>query len=383
MTLQLRKVLEDIPLPMDVPWSKELLAGDFRGALVKIDEKMMEDPSDLAARLWWVQCQAEIGAVPASALNSPLEEIIPQLKEANHLYESAIAAFVRITVRLLDRNQTKLAVVLLERAYDFSKLGRSINDETRDALKDSLVEVIKQERERADLKREAKSYLDALDKKQSELLKVEKKKTSDRAKKKSSDNLSAASLFRDALDKKDTANKQSDRSEFEGDVPKAIVEEGLGIPKHNKSALLITICGVLMIVLGLFSSKIFDAPVDPYAGILAVNLLPSGYPSLQSPSLALAEVRTSGLESVTKRLERLKEVKHEESITWNAEKDSKEIIPPKPKVTPPEVISYEDRKKLPEMNPDKLSTAVVESLGNAPGANPVGNILRGPDGRIY
>jgi len=135
-----------------------------------------------------------------------------------------------------------------------------------------------------------------------------------------------------------------------------------------------------MIVFGLYSSRIFDSTTEPYHDLLSVSLLPSGYPQLQSVALSFAEAKTLGLESVSKRLERLKETK---SITWNAEKSSQEREVPRPTAVPTEAISKEDRSKLPEMNPDKLATAVVESLGDSGSVNPVGKVVRGADGRIY
>lgn len=370
MHLPLKKVLEDLPLPMNLSWSKELLAGDFKSALAKIDERLTEEPSDLAARLWWVQCQSELGIVPASALNSPLEELLPKLKEANHLYESSIAAFVRVSIRLLDRSQTKLASVLLERAYDFSKLGRSVHEDTREALRESLSQTLVLERERAELKREPKSYIDSIDKKITELKSAPKSKSTERGRKKTGSNLSSASLLRDAVE----TDKIADQLE------EPVIQEGLGGPKHGRQAALISICGFLMIVFGLYSSRIFDTSVEPYSEPLAVSLLPGGYPQLQSLSLAFAEAKTVGLESVSKRLERLKEAK---AITWNAEKNSQDREVPKPTPVPTETLTREDKSKLPEMNPDKLATAVVESLGDSGGVNSVGKVTRGPDGRIY
>jgi len=373
MSLQLKKVLGDLPLPMDLGWSKELGAGDFSGALAKIDNRLAEEPTDLAARLWWVQCQSELGIVPASALNSPLEELLPKLKEANHLYESSIAAFVRVSIRLLDRNQTKLAVVLIERAYDFSKLGRSVPEETRELLRESLSEALVQERERAELKREPKIYLDSIDKKLAELKSVKKTKPVERARKKTGSNLSSASLLRDAVE-----NGKEEKDETEIDEP--LIQEGLGGDRHARQAALIAICGFLMIIFGLYSSRIFDSSTEQYNELLAVSLLPSSYPQLQTVSLSFAEAKTVGWESVSKRLERLKEAK---TITWNAEKSANEREVPRPTVVPTEVISREDKSKLPEMNPDKLATAVVESLGDSGATNPVGKVTRGPDGRIY
>lgn len=370
MHLQLKKVLEDLPLPMDLGWSPELLAGDFKSALVKIDDRLAQEPSDLAARLWWVQCQSELGIVPASALNSPLEEILPQLKEANHLYESAIAAFVRISIRLLDRNQTKLATVLLERAYDFSKLGRSVHENTKESLRETLNQTLILERERAVNKREPKIYLDSIDKKLSELKSAPKSKPIERGSQKGVSNLSSATLLRDAV--------ETDRLVAQFEEP--VIKEGIGGDKHGRQAVLISICGLLMIVFGVFSSRIFDTPVEPYNELLAVSLLPSSFPQLQSLSLPFAEAKTAGLESVSKRLERLKEAK---KITWNAEKSNQEREVSKPTAVPTETLSKEDKSKLPEMNPDKLADSVVESLGATGAVNSVDKVTRGPDGRIY
>ena len=357
------------------------MAADYQGALLKIDEALIEEPTNLPARLWWVQCQSELGAVPASALSAPLEEITPQLRETNALYESSIAAYVRVALRLLEKKQTKLAVVLLERAFEFSKLGRSVPHEVREEIRSVLLDVLTQEIERADLKRESKSYLSALEKKSSDLkaekLVPPKASGPEKRERKNSGALSSASLLEAAIDRKNEVLE-------EAIVPN--LEQGLTVagPTHTRAALLISLCGALLIGLGVYLTT--ESKEEPLSEIFAVNLLPSGVPSLKMPTLAFAESAGVGLEFVTRRLERLKESKKEEGKTeplaWNGPTPVPTVIPTSPP-PPKQELSREDRAKLPEMNPDKLAGAVIESLGSAAGRNSVEGVMKGPDGRIY
>jgi hypothetical protein len=363
MSSSLRKIIEELALPLDLPWSAELARRDFSGALAKIDAHLVSNPEDIAARLWWVQCQAEIGSVPATALSAPLEEIFPKLLEENRLFEGSVAAFLRVSERLLERGQTKLAVVLLERAYDFASKGRSFPGEVRTEIHESLRSTLRAERERAELKRESRLYLDSLDRKLAEF--TEKKEESPAPVfTKPSSRLSAKSVLESALAERGAAAVES--------VPST--------SRHTRQALLIFLLGGLMILLGLIYSKIFSS-AEPAEERLAVNRLPSGYPALVLPEPVLSEGLS--LDSVSKRLERMKKEEVAAPPTPgpgfpSAPPPVWTPVQPEPRVR----LSLEERRKLPEMNPDKLAGAVVESLGDGSGRNPA-PVVTGPDGRSY
>lgn len=359
MSLTLRKIIEELAIPLDLPWSGEVARRDFSGALAKIDEHLVGNPNDLNARLWWVQCQAEIGAVPATALSAPLEEILPSLREENRLFEGSVAAFLRVSERLLERNQTKLGVVLLERAYEFATKGRSFPEEVKDGIYQTLFSALKAERERAELKRESKQYLDSVDRK---LADFGKRNVEPPTSAKPSARLSAKSVLESALADREAA--QSDE----------IVSEPSS-SRHTRQALLIFLLGGLMIVLGLIYSKLFSPSLDSAEDRFAVNRLPSGYPELSLPELSLSE--SLSLDSVSKRLERMKK---EES-----EVPSPTVVPTLQPPTPEPTVrlSAEERRKLPEMNPERLAGAVVESLGASAGGRNSAPVVTGSDGRVY
>jgi len=363
--MSLKQIIDELAIPLDLPWSEDLSRHDYAAALSKVEEALVTNPEDLRARLWWVQCQAEVGGVPPTALSAPLEEILPRLKEEHHLYEGSILAFLRVSQKLLDRKQTKLAVILLERADEFASKGRSLAVESRVAIRQTLLTTLKSERERAETRRESKNYLDSLDKRIAAVTseQIEVKPETPR---KPTVKLSAKSIMEQAL---------SERSD--SDVPPELVAAVHHEDKtrNTRQAVLISLLGGLMIILGLIFSKLIGQTEAPIEDRLAVNRIPSGFPPIMLPEITYLE-RSSSLDTVTKRLEKIrKDEPPAQQLTWATPE-------PTPIPTPRE-LTTEERRKLPEMDPGKLSTAVVQSLGESPARNPVPNIVRGPDGRNY
>lgn len=374
MSQELRQIIDDLAVPLDLEWSDDLSKKNYSEALKKIDAFLIDHPDDLNARLWWVQCQAESGSVPPTALSAPLEEILPKLKEENRLFEGSVAAFLRISLQLLEKKQTKLAALLLERAYDFAKKGRSLPVESREQIRETLLTTLKQERERAELKREAKPYISSIDSRIAEYSKheTESPKAESVPQVKRNSRLSSASVLEAALTERDQIS----------DVPAAKVEE-----RHTGAAILISLLGGLMIILGLLFSKVLTPQESNLEERLAINLMPSGFPSLVLPSVEFSESGGS-LDSVSKRLERMRKDKEQaatQNLTWNGPTPTAAptALPPPPVITRAP-ITREERQKIPEMNPERLATAVVQSLGRTVDQGPIaGNIVRGPDGRIY
>ncbi len=408
MAPELRQIIDEVPVPLDLPWSSELTQKNYPAALAKIDAHMIEHPEDLSARLWWIQCQSEAGTVPATALSAPLEEILPRLRDANELYEGAVAGFLRVACRLIEKKQTKLAVVLLDRAYEFARKGRSLPMEAREHIRLSLLSTLKLEQERAELKHESKSYIESIKKKHAEISELKEERSKEEPApsdavpsdgpqfpKKGSRRLSAASVLEAALE--------------ERDLPEPAVAPAFsgssGMPRtdrHTGAAILISLCGGLMIVLGILFERLFVSTPDALDSRLAVNLLPTGFPQLVLPPLEFSVTSAeASLATATKKLEKIRsdDGKPPEPLAWSGgqtgnqsatqnatqtgnQNDTVTAIPAPP-VPTERPLSADERRKLPEMNTDTLARAAVQSLGESPERNPVGSVVRGPDGRVY
>jgi hypothetical protein len=146
-------------------WQESILKGDFQEALTSVEARLNELPDCPGTKLWWVRCQLELSRLPITALTAPLEEIYPRLKEAEALYVLSCYTFLKTAVGLLERNQSRLAVSMLERAVEFAGLSEQVSYEEQLKLDQFYLGCLDEEIKRAQQRRENKKYIDGLQEK--------------------------------------------------------------------------------------------------------------------------------------------------------------------------------------------------------------------------
>jgi hypothetical protein len=146
-------------------WQESILKGDYQEALSSVEARLNELPDCPGTKLWWVRCQLELGRLPITALTAPLEEIYPYLKEAEALHVLSCYTFLKTAAGLLERNQSRLAVSMLERAVEFAGLSETVTYEEQLKLDQFYLGCLDEEIKRAQQRRENKKYIDALQEK--------------------------------------------------------------------------------------------------------------------------------------------------------------------------------------------------------------------------
>ena len=148
-----------------VAWRSAVAAGDFDSALLAVEESLSQTPDCPAARLWWVRCQLELGRVPITALTSPLEELLPQLRELSVLSMLSAYTYLRAALGLLERSQSRLAVSILERALEFCQSCDCLSQQQIDEISKFYAATLEEEINRAQQRRENKKYIGGLQEK--------------------------------------------------------------------------------------------------------------------------------------------------------------------------------------------------------------------------
>ncbi len=142
------------------PWHALVEEQRSEEALEAIEQQMKERPNDPICRLWWVRCQLEIDTLPTTALSAPLDELFDKLNELPELKALYCGTYLRTARKLVDKDQYRLAVVMLERALSLSD---SISREDRSSLESFALQVVDDEIKRAQLRRENRSYISSLE----------------------------------------------------------------------------------------------------------------------------------------------------------------------------------------------------------------------------
>jgi hypothetical protein len=123
-------------------WKAYALVGDYQSLLSCLDGELTGGKASKQARLWWVRAQLELGRVPISVLSAPLEEYLEELRRDVDLYELSSITFLALGQALFKKGQGRLAVVLIERSFEFAKKVKSISQEELDSIKAFLMEAI-------------------------------------------------------------------------------------------------------------------------------------------------------------------------------------------------------------------------------------------------
>lgn len=168
---------EDVPEFLTLASSVSL--GDFGKAVATIEQLLDQSVGDglrySAAKLLWIRCQLESEQMPPSALSSPLEELVTKAVEVTRLQPLALDTAIRLTFRLIERGQLKLATLVSEQTRRLVNVmgGCPLANQIRGGFVRCFQELLKRELERAELKRESSEYLNSL---RQQLLSIEKER---------------------------------------------------------------------------------------------------------------------------------------------------------------------------------------------------------------
>lgn len=119
-------------------------------------------------RLWWTICHLELNQLPLVALCSPLLEI--KENNSNNNTNLIIITLVLATEKLSVRNQLRLALSTIEKAFSFGNSSAEFDHKNLELINDFFVSLLEEEIEKNKARREAKDYLVKLEQK----LKVQK-----------------------------------------------------------------------------------------------------------------------------------------------------------------------------------------------------------------
>ena len=150
----------------------KIARGEYLDALKDIDSALEEDSLDVVARLCWIECQLRVGEVPVTALTAPLEELSDVVSSHSNLLLRASKVFMLAGLKLIEREQTRLAVFVLQHSFNFARNADNMPINRQKDIKDFFITVIKEEINRAEVRREKKAYIAGL---QKQLLDVESK----------------------------------------------------------------------------------------------------------------------------------------------------------------------------------------------------------------
>ncbi|MCB0324844.1 MAG: hypothetical protein KDD69_14775 [Bdellovibrionales bacterium] len=285
------------------PWAAAVRERRYDEALAAIEQRLVEDPRDPETKLWWAYCQLRSGALPPTALTAPLDEIAPALEERPQLHRPGCATFTALAAALLKKSQPRLAVHMLTRVR---ALDTALDAEERSAFYEAFGSLLDEECERAPLRREAKPYLELLEKNHAQ---VEQSRRSFAIPAATGEKRRAAGSFtsRDILEAAATAETPAEDAPF--DAPKARLEKG-----SSRTTMLLlgalAFCLVAAVVLLAFVF-VFSTPQDKaFSERLAIEL---SSPAPQSPLLPAAEplqvasrqVEPTNLDKVGERLKQL------------------------------------------------------------------------------
>jgi hypothetical protein len=161
-------------------------AGEYQEALTAVEAKLSETPSEVGARLYWVECQLRVGQVPVTALTTPLEDILEELRKTEELLHQGALTYLRAGVVLSDKGQSRLSVTVLQWALELVDLSDELSKDDTRHVREFYLESLEEEIERAAMRREGKAYIDGLKEELSELRKKYKSNGNGKAKKRTS-----------------------------------------------------------------------------------------------------------------------------------------------------------------------------------------------------
>ena len=333
-------------------------AGEADAALRITEEVLHQESGNLGARLMWVRCQLEIGSLPLSALSAPLEELASQLEIESRFLLLSCATFLLLGSRLLERGQSRLALLMFERAR---ALTPQSNVDEKHAIEHVLSEAIEQEIKRSENRNERKEYIEGLRKQLAEIGSAKGNNHENAAAPRSRSPLSAKAILDEQF------------SESEG-PPAAAGQSaspvGAARPRHYNSSFAIRV-GALILTVALFVLLLAIALRDNSPETLAkltFHTTDTEKSDLTLPQLSpMVPTNNESLDNLKARLDSLSfknenQNQAKEQAGENAATSSNEKPTAEPSPTP-------DSAKLPELDPQHLPQTPVENL-NLPSSPP-------------
>lgn len=403
----LANTLENQVLPKNASWSKHVKEKLYAFALEAIDQELASEPTNLQAKLWWFVLQLRLKKMPASALCPSYESAIKGLsKQDPHL---ALAGFcaLELSAQLLNKEQIKQSIAILDHAKENLKEHASILDAC-------LKEILSFELERALLRKESKSYLAEIENriallknsKMSFTLGLEGRGKEEYSKSILATGLSSKSILEDEFKKNDTSK-----------IPK---EKTKNVSRRDKSKYLLIITAgttfLIIIFLGaqLLIPKSFRLSTEEIDRRLSAPISRNSESALRLALETLpinTNIEDNNYQNIAERLEDLadkrKDDEEQRKLEEQAEPEKAQLeteTPPKEE-TPgytAEPISKEEleydiseipddpnqenriiKEKAPLLDPDRLSNIEITPLDSSRHKTTVDNLNVGDDGRIY
>jgi tetratricopeptide (TPR) repeat protein len=141
------------------PWAAAFAEGLHLKAIELLDQVLATEPENTLARLVWIRSHLAAGQLPTTALCSPLEDVAKKLPTDRSTQGLAQAVFGTAAIALEQREQTRLAWSMIDKAVSISADDPS-NSST--CLLDYALQLLELEIDRADKKRESPLYKDSL-----------------------------------------------------------------------------------------------------------------------------------------------------------------------------------------------------------------------------
>lgn len=389
-------------------WGPYILARDYGRALQELDAGLvsvgnLQDAHCLEMRLWWIRCQLELQSVPLTVLTSPMEEIVPALTEQHSLYELGAITFLAVAQQLAAKNQHRLAIVVLERAYQFGLASVAFTLQEKQVFEQALRETLVQEMKSVGAKVEVRSgkketqqreYLALLEKKLgglSQALKTNGEHSSGKVQKKS---FTAKSI----LDYQ-PASAESNTGAFNGDSQEQSLSPPVAVVKRGRSPI-VWISSVLFLLLVVwwggwnhFFSKPSEAELlsrmmfPPELVANPVFLLPAPRPP-QYARLGVIDSGESPLREIGTRLEGLSQVRDPVAVERESERidsatsdiasNSAEGQHQQGSAAVEQDIQQVNQDKIPSLNTEKLGSTTVRSVDDTMLRSPVGRYETAP-----
>ena len=149
---------------VDSRWGELLRDGAFTSAVSHIERYLTEEPDNLEARLWWVRCHLELSDLPLHALLGQLEDL-SAVKEHDNLSILAVSTLLVASLQLAQKSQSRLAVVMCERANVFAGGGDPQLVAAEPSLKRLYLHLLEVEYAAAQQRRDKRAYLSSLEEK--------------------------------------------------------------------------------------------------------------------------------------------------------------------------------------------------------------------------
>lgn len=398
----LADTLESQVLPQNASWAKHVKEKLYAFALEAIDQELALEPTNLQAKLWWFVLQLRLKKMPASALCPSYESATKVLAKNDSLQLLAGFCALELSVQLLNKEQIKQSIALLDHA-------RKNLEDHQGILDSCLKEILSFELERALLRKESKSYLSEIESRIA-LLKNSKMSFELGLEEPSAEepNIKAPSV--------ELSSKSILESEFKkNNTSKVFHEKKKGLPQIDKSkSLLIISAGTTFLIIIFLGAQL----LIPKSLRLSTEEIdrristPRTRNSKSELKLSLetlpinTNIEDNNYQNIAQRLEDLADKRKNDEEQRKLEEENKaEIETQTPLETPSytaEPIPKEDleydiseipddpnqenrtiKEKAPLLDPDRLSNIEITPLDSSRRRTVVDNLNVGNDGRIY